>query len=169
MLDGGSSSGKSGIVRCLQTTLPEPWLSFSVDTLVEAMPPSMKGSGGGIEFASDGQVLTGKVFKKLDVAWSLGIAAMARAGANIIIDDVFLGQAASQDRWRGALGGLDVLWVGVRCDGSVAESREVARGDRVSGMARSQKYGILLSGKKENGTMVNETPPGANQRITKIN
>ena len=98
----------------------------------------MKNSGGGIEFAPDGQVVTGETFKKLDVTWSLGIAAMARAGANIIIDDVFLDQTASQDRWRSALDGLDVLWVGVRCDGSVAESREMTRGDRVVGMARSQ-------------------------------
>jgi chloramphenicol 3-O phosphotransferase len=36
------------------------------------------------------------------------------------------------------LGGLRVLWVGVRCDGAVAAGREVARGDRVIGMAASQ-------------------------------
>jgi chloramphenicol 3-O phosphotransferase len=29
-------------------------------------------------------------------------------------------------------------WVGVRCEGTVAAGREVARGDRVSGMAASQ-------------------------------
>jgi chloramphenicol 3-O phosphotransferase len=64
--------------------------------------------------------------------------ATARAGARIIIDEVFLGGAAGQQRWQKALDGLDVLWVGVRCDGAVAAGREIARGDRVQGMAASQ-------------------------------
>jgi chloramphenicol 3-O phosphotransferase len=63
---------------------------------------------------------------------------MARAGARVIIDDVFLGGAASQQRWQKALGGLAVLWVGVRCESAVAAGREVARGDRIQGMAASQ-------------------------------
>jgi len=63
---------------------------------------------------------------------------MAQAGARIIVDDVFLGGAASQQRWQQALGALRVLWVGVRCDGAVAAGREIARGDRSAGMAESQ-------------------------------
>lgn len=31
VLNGGSSSGKSGIARCLQALLPQPWISLSVD------------------------------------------------------------------------------------------------------------------------------------------
>jgi chloramphenicol 3-O-phosphotransferase len=42
VLNGGSSSGKSGIARCLQAILPDPWLAFGTDTLVEAMPASMR-------------------------------------------------------------------------------------------------------------------------------
>ena len=30
VLKGGSSSGKSGIARCLQAVLPDPWLVFGV-------------------------------------------------------------------------------------------------------------------------------------------
>jgi chloramphenicol 3-O phosphotransferase len=67
-----------------------------------------------------------------------GIATMARAGARIIIDDVFLSGAASQQRWQNALAGLTVLWVGVRCDSAVATGREIARADRTEGMAASQ-------------------------------
>ena len=67
-----------------------------------------------------------------------GIAAMARAGARIVVEDVFLGGAASQEPWRRALAGLDVLWVGVRCDAGVAAGREIARGDRTGGMAEAQ-------------------------------
>ena len=31
-----------------------------------------------------------------------------------------------------------MLWVGVRCDSAVAAGREIARGDRVTGMAAAQ-------------------------------
>ncbi|NNN35092.1 chloramphenicol phosphotransferase CPT [Streptomyces sp. S3(2020)] len=134
VLNGGSSSGKSGIVRCLQEVLPDPWLSFGIDSLVEAMP----GSGTGIEFAPDGEVNVGPEFRTLQKAWMTGIAAMVRGGARVIVDDVFLGGPDSQDGWREALTGLEVLWVGVRCDARVAAGREIVRGDRVRGMAEQQ-------------------------------
>jgi chloramphenicol 3-O phosphotransferase len=138
VLNGGSSSGKSGIVRCLQSVLRDPWLAFGVDTLVQAMPASMRTSDAGIEFAANGEVVVGPEFRTLEAAWIEGVAAMARAGARVIVDEVFLGGPASQRRWQQALGGLQVLWVGVRCESSVAAGREVARGDRVTGMAASQ-------------------------------
>ncbi|MFF0159307.1 chloramphenicol phosphotransferase CPT [Streptomyces sp. NPDC005263] len=136
VLNGGSSSGKSGIIRCLQAVLPDPWLALGTDTLVDAMP--VQTSVGGIEFAADGEVIIGPEFRTLEAAWIEGIAAMARAGARIIVDEVFLGGAYSQQRWQKAFGELRVLWVGVRCDGAVAAGREVARGDRTIGMAASQ-------------------------------
>ncbi|MGA8113338.1 MAG: chloramphenicol phosphotransferase CPT [Actinocatenispora sp.] len=138
VLNGGSSSGKSGIARCLQAVLPDPWLALGTDTLVEAMPLSMQTSETGIEFAADGAVSVGAEFRTLEAAWIQGVAGMARAGARVIVDEVFLGQAASQQRWQRALDGLDVLWVGVRCDSAVAAVREIARGDRARGMAASQ-------------------------------
>jgi chloramphenicol 3-O phosphotransferase len=138
ILNGGSSSGKSGIVRCLQAVLPEPWLAFGCDSFINALPARMEGSDNGIAFAADGGVSVGADFRALEAAWMEGVAAMARAGARVIIDDVFLGGAASQRRWQRALGGLDVLWVGVRCESAVAAGREVARGDRTAGMAVSQ-------------------------------
>ncbi|GFE19713.1 chloramphenicol phosphotransferase CPT [Streptomyces nigrescens] len=138
VLNGGSSSGKSGIARCLQAVLPDPWLAVGVDTLIEAMPVSMQTSDAGIEFAADGGVSVGPEFRTLEAAWMAGVTAMANAGARIIVDEVFLGGAASQQRWQKALGGLDVLWVGVRCESTVAAGREIARGNRVKGMAVSQ-------------------------------
>ena len=126
VLNGGSSSGKSSIARRLQELLPEPWLHLGADTMVSALPPWLLGGGEGIGGLDDG------------AAWTLGVAAMARAGAPVVVDEVFLGGAASQQRWRAALEGLDVLWVGVRCDPAVAAAREAARGDRVAGMAAAQ-------------------------------
>ncbi|MFE2166119.1 chloramphenicol phosphotransferase CPT [Streptomyces sp. NPDC059447] len=138
ILNGGSSSGKSGIVRCLQAELPDPWLAFGCDSFVDALPARMRASDDGINFDADGGVSVGAEFRALEEAWTEGIVAMARAGARIIVDDVFLGRAASQERWRKDLGDLDVLWVGVRCESAVAEGREIARGDRVRGMAAAQ-------------------------------
>ncbi|MCJ0875157.1 chloramphenicol phosphotransferase CPT [Streptomyces sp. AP-93] len=138
ILNGGSSSGKSGIVRCLQAVLPDPWLAFGCDSFVDAMPAKMQASDDGIVFAADGGVNVGADFRALEAAWMDGVVAMARAGARVIIDDVFLGGAASQQRWQKALGGLAVLWVGVRCESAVAAGREVARGDRIQGMAAAQ-------------------------------
>ncbi len=144
VLNGGSSSGKSSIARCLQELLPEPWLHIGADTMVDALPPSLRGGGegiGGLE-DGDGTVEVGPVFAALDAAWTIGVAAMARAGARIVVDEVFLGGASSQARWRAALEGLDVLWVGVHCDPAVAAEREAARGDRVAGMAAAQAEAV---------------------------
>jgi chloramphenicol 3-O phosphotransferase len=138
LLNGGSSSGKSGIVRCLQAVLPEPWLAFGVDNFVDALPAAMRDSDAGIEFKPDGDIAVGPVFRQLDTAWMAGSVAMCRAGGRVIVDDVFLGGAASQQRWKDAIGDLEVLWVGVRCDAEVAAGRELARGDRVVGMAALQ-------------------------------
>ena len=57
VLNGASSSGKSGIARCLQAVLPDPWLAFGTDNLVQAMPMSLQTSAAGIEFGKDGEVI----------------------------------------------------------------------------------------------------------------
>lgn len=132
VLNGGSSSGKSTLARALQHRLCEPWLSIGVDTLVDAMP------GEGIDICEDGAVEPDDTFARLEKAWMAGVAAMVEAGAKVIIDDVFLSGRESQDRWRRALTGLEVLWVGVHCDATTAEARERDRGDRVAGMAAKQ-------------------------------
>lgn len=137
VLNGGSSSGKSSIARRLQEVLPRPWLTIGTDDFVDALPPSMH-SGEGIEISADGGVQVGPEFRQLELAWIAGVVAMVDAGARVIVDEVFLGGAASQGRWRDALGDIDTLWVGVRCEPGTAAEREAARGDRVAGMAAAQ-------------------------------
>jgi chloramphenicol 3-O phosphotransferase len=138
LLNGGSSSGKTSIATSLQELLPTTWLRFSIDDLVEALPASLFTRSEGLTFGEDGEVRPGPEFQQLEAAWMQGIAAMARAGANVIIDDVFLSGVAARDRWQTALAGLSVLWVGVRCDPQVAAAREQARQDRNVGMAAAQ-------------------------------
>ncbi|MBC7558944.1 MAG: chloramphenicol phosphotransferase [Dermatophilaceae bacterium] len=138
VLNGASSSGKSSIAVELQGLLPRPFLTFGVDTLVAALPPASPAHEPGIAFGSDGVVAVGDRFRQLEHAWYQGLAAIARDDVGVIIDEVFLEGRESQDRLRSALGGLWVVWVGVRCDLEVAVAREVVRPERTRGMASSQ-------------------------------
>src|SRR5258705_12752972 len=72
VLNGGSSSGKSGIVRCLQAILPDPWLAFGVDSFVDAMPAAIRASDAGIEFGPNGEVVVGPMFRMLEAGWMEG-------------------------------------------------------------------------------------------------
>ncbi|WP_211356045.1 chloramphenicol phosphotransferase CPT family protein [Lapillicoccus jejuensis] len=132
VLNGGSSSGKTTIGRRLQELLPRPWLLVGVDDLIDVATSSL------ISYGPDGEVLLGDQWRAVETAWSRGVAEMARAGVGIIIDDVFLDGVVSQERTRTRLGGLEVLWVGVRCAPEIAAERERARGDRPVGMALGQ-------------------------------
>lgn len=138
ILNGGSSSGKTTLSKNLQNSLPEPWLRFSIDDLIESMPESMLQEDSGIKLGEDGSVSPGIKFQKLEAAWMHGIGEMARKGAKIIIDDVFLSGVEARKRWEFALEGQQVIWVGVFCDPDVAASREKERRDRIEGMALSQ-------------------------------
>jgi chloramphenicol 3-O phosphotransferase len=141
VLNGGSSSGKTTLAACLQDVFSEAWLRLSIDTLVDACPPSLFGEDG-LEFLPTGEVRVAAAFRRIEHAWMQGIAAMARAGARVIVDDVWLQGAAGQRRWRDALTGLRVLWVGVRCAPEVATERERRRDDRIAGMAASQALAV---------------------------
>lgn len=138
VLNGGSSSGKTSIARQLQAMLVEPWLAVSIDDFVDSLPPALQQSSDGVDVTSDGTVGVGSVFARLERAWAAGIAATARAGAPVVVDDVFLSGAASQARWRAALPDLPVAWVGVHCEPGIATQRESRRPDRAAGMAALQ-------------------------------
>jgi chloramphenicol 3-O phosphotransferase len=103
VLNGGSSSGKTSIGRSLQELLPQPWLLLGVDDLIDVAPSSL------VSYGPQGEVVLGDQWRALEAAWSRGVAAMARAGAGVIIDDIFLDVAVSQQRTSDYLEGLEVL------------------------------------------------------------
>ena len=137
VLNGGSSSGKSTLARTLQTVLPGIWLRLGVDTLVEACPPRLL-STDGLDLAADGRVNIGADFTAVEQLWMAGVARIAELGGQILIEDNFVSGPTGQTRWREALHRSAVGWIGVRCPPEVAERRELARGDRVQGMAADQ-------------------------------
>ncbi len=128
ILNGGSSSGKNPIAKCLQNSLPTSWLRFSIDDLIDAMPAAMFNTDRGIKFDSNGSVNPGTEFRSLESAWMHGIAEMVRGGARIIIDDVFITGIEAYNLWQVALEGCKVLWVGVFCEPAVSTSRETNGG-----------------------------------------
>jgi chloramphenicol 3-O phosphotransferase len=140
VLNGGSSAGKSSLAACLQERLDGTWLTLGVDDLIRALShgPADREGGGTIEFTPNGSVVVGEKFRHAEAAWYDGLAAMARAGTGVIVDDVFLDAGESQARLRKAFEGLAVIWVGVRCRPAIAEARELEREGRIRGMARDQ-------------------------------
>ncbi|MGH3400953.1 MAG: phosphotransferase-like protein [Acidimicrobiales bacterium] len=148
VLNGGSSSGKSSLARSLQELLAEPWASLGVDDLLASLAPSLIGDAPPqagrpplMAFEPDGTVHIEPAWRPVEAAWYTGVAAMARAGLGVIVEEVLLDGGTGQRRVAGALDGLSVLWVGVRCAPAVAAEREKSRTDpiaRIAGMATSQ-------------------------------
>jgi chloramphenicol 3-O phosphotransferase len=153
VLNGGSSSGKTSIARCIQRLLGPTWMTLGVDDLVRALPGGGEvddlvraqkdrdrhvGAQGPIEFEPDGSVTVGDDFRRAEASWYAGLAAIGRCGTGLIVDEVFIGGRSAQERLASALAGLPVAWVGVRCDPEVAAARERGRLDRVRGMAHLQ-------------------------------
>jgi chloramphenicol 3-O phosphotransferase len=138
VLNGGSSSGKSTLARELQELLPDLWLTFGVDSFIDALPGRGDSPRADITFRPNGDVQTAPEFSAREDLWRIGLAAMARGGAPLILDEVFLSGGATQTTMRATMEGLNVLWVGVHCDPAVAAGREAKRPDRVPGMARTQ-------------------------------
>jgi chloramphenicol 3-O phosphotransferase len=140
VLNGGSSAGKSSLATCLQERLDGTWVTLGIDDLIHALShgPADRGGGGTIDFAPDGSVSVGERFRRAEAAWYDGVAAMARSGLGVVVDDVFLDAGESQSRLRAAFEGLTVIWVGVQCRPDVAEARELEREGRIRGMARDQ-------------------------------
>ncbi|MGH3139876.1 MAG: phosphotransferase-like protein, partial [Gaiellales bacterium] len=95
VLNGGSSSGKSSIARCLQELLDEPWVTLGVDELLGALAPSLVGDAPPLpgrtpllRYGSDGAVVVDPAWGPVESAWYEGVAAMARAGLGVIVEEV---------------------------------------------------------------------------------
>jgi chloramphenicol 3-O phosphotransferase len=139
VLNGTSSAGKSTLAAGLQDALDGTWLCFGTDTLMASLPARLGSGNGGVGVGPDGAICFGADYRAAEAAWLVGLAAMTRSGARVILDEVFTEGAADQRRRREALVGLGVLWVGVRCDPAVTAARELARGDRQVGLSALQE------------------------------
>jgi chloramphenicol 3-O phosphotransferase len=150
ILNGASSSGKTTIAtafRDQRAAVGDFWLLIGIDDFLSKVPYAWKSAGPDRgPFAADGfqfgiareePVRAGSVGRQVLRAYQAGVAAAARVGLNVIVDEVVIDRT-SWDDWIDALAGLDVVWVGIRCSAEVAEERNQARGDRFLGLARAQ-------------------------------
>ena len=143
LLNGVGSVGKSSIAKALQTIAREPFLHVAMDAFLEMLPEALWGHPDGIVFETVQEggkpsviIRSGPAAEQLLGGMRQAIAAMARQGNNLIVDDVLLdGDNAA---YEAALAGLDVLRVGVFAPLEILEAREVARRDRMIGLARWQ-------------------------------
>ncbi len=143
LLNGVGSAGKSSIAKALQQITATPFLHMSMDAFIDMMPASMFEGPGGLTFDAiqeDGKpsvvIKTGPVAARVFLGMRFAIAAMARHGNDLIVDDVLLGR--DQAEYDEALAGLTVHWVGVFAPLDVLEAREKQRSDRMIGLSRWQ-------------------------------
>lgn len=149
LLNGSSSAGKTTLAVTLQQVLAEPYHHIALDQFRDGIagryrglnsPAGTPGARGlnvvPIEF--DGQTLTDVQFGDLGRQTLRGmrraIAAFAREGNNVIIDDLMFEREFLVD-YVEVLEGFDVVFVGVRCDLETVNSREAMRPGRFPGTA----------------------------------
>src|ERR1700722_11823592 len=89
VLNGGSSSGKSSLAASLQAPLDGTWLTLGGDDLIRALShgPLDRSAGGTLRITPEGSVVVGDAFRAAEVAWYEGLAAMARTGTGLIVDE----------------------------------------------------------------------------------
>ena len=149
-LNGTSSAGKSTLAGEMQSQLVARsmcWIVLGIDDFLGKLPAPWVGyfeagahADEGVSFERIGGDIifrAGPTGEAVLAGYRRSVAAVARCGVNVIVDDVVLDEQA-WTQWVSELGTLDPFWVRVDCPIEVCERRERARADRLPGLARSQ-------------------------------
>jgi chloramphenicol 3-O phosphotransferase len=149
LINGTSSSGKTTLARELQRIWPSPLLYLGIDMVIGMLPFAYTGEGGcatqgfAMRIGADERGPTahleiGPAGQKLNRHLAELASRLAGDGFDLVIDHVILDDPT--------LGELveelpaDRTWfIGVHCEGAVADAREQARDDRFAGTARTQR------------------------------
>ena len=145
LLNGCSSAGKTTLAHAIQWQNPEPMQYMALDQFRDGMPSRYRGmnSQGGEPGARGLNVvprggLTHLHFGDIGEAVLRGmrraVAAFATSGIDVVVDDLILERTFLID-YLEALDGLDVTFVGVRCDLATVNARERTRPGRFPGTA----------------------------------
>ena len=147
-LNGASSAGKTALGRALQDCLDEPYLLMGLDTCFAMVPAQWAGGPLGAHREQGFQYVDlpdedcksvcgisyGPVGLRMLKGFHRAVREFVQVGNPVIVDEMMLGPEV-RDHWFATLAGLDVVWVGVRCELDELERREVARKGR-PGLAR---------------------------------
>lgn len=145
-LNGCGSAGKTSIARAIQYLSKDSWLTFGVDTFISMLPHSPddkpdaryltfvpgvndRGPTMRVEVGLQGEQLFGLMpdFTNL----------LAGRGNNIIIDEALFDDSYLKSYIK-VLKGYIVYFVGVFCDLSAMQEREILRCDRAIGLSNDQ-------------------------------
>lgn len=126
-IHGPSSAGKTTLARAVQEQFDIPFLRFSFDVFREVLPKNHIKSG-----AFSWPDMRPAVFKGVHQC----LPALATAGNNILFEHVIETQEWL-DHLVQLLAGLDIFFVGLHCSLAELERREVQRGNRRIGEART--------------------------------
>ncbi|QGQ96419.1 chloramphenicol phosphotransferase [Paenibacillus psychroresistens] len=133
-LNGTSSSGKTSLAKALETILEEPYVYVSFDSIVE---PIINMYFTNIQAHEELGKAASLMIPKVASLLHHIVAALALLGKNVIVDHII-----TDKNWLiecvDILSDYPVTFVGVHCPLEELERRELARGDRAVGLAKSQ-------------------------------
>jgi chloramphenicol 3-O phosphotransferase len=141
-LNGCGSSGKTSIVKAIQHESSDLWLAFGVDTFIDMIPfgrqePYLKFIPGQNERGTTMHVELEAEGAKLFSVMPQFAEMLALHGNNLIIDEVLFDEEALK-AYVQHLKGYNVYYIGVFCDLTVMQEREVLRRDRCIGLSNDQ-------------------------------
>ena len=135
-LNGTSSSGKTTLLKALQTQLQEPYLDMGIDRFIWMMPARYLDRplwddvlGKAVQVGTSGLVLFSGMHHP--------IAATAKRGNNILADHVFV-EKAWVDECANLFVDMNAYLIGIQCPLEILEQRERDRKDLTLGQARAQ-------------------------------
>ena len=152
LLNGTSSAGKTTLALAFQRRAPEYWHYWALDQFRDGMPDRYRGLNSrdhepgarGLNvvpvehrLGSVSEIRFGDLGLKMLRGMRRAAASFARAGNNVVIDDLCLEPHYLQD-YIEAFEGLDVIFVGLRCSTDVLGKREATRLSRFPGTAIRQ-------------------------------
>ncbi|MEQ9505994.1 MAG: AAA family ATPase [Hyphomonas sp.] len=143
LLNGPGSAGKTSLAKALQRLTANPFLHVSMDTFLEMQPPRHDNHPDTFHWTTMDEggrprtaFRTGPKGAALMRGFRQSVASLAAEGWNVIADDVAV--ASDVDDYRTRLKSFAFAAVKVHAPLEVLEAREIARGDRMHGLARDQ-------------------------------
>lgn len=171
ILNGTSSAGKSSTAKALQKLADGCFLHVAFDTFLEMLPNHIWNHPDGIKLQqSDGPegpsvtVELGPLVLRTLSGMRSAVAALARQGNQLIVDDLMLSAHDQQD-YDNFLVGLEYRFVGLHAPLDVLEKRERERGDRLTGLARWQFDRVHKGLRYDLEIDTSQTPPEDCARI----
>ena len=135
-INGTSSSGKTTLLKALQTKFPEPYLDMGIDRFIWMLPKRYLDRPLWDEVLGKA-IHSGPLGLILFSGMHHAVAAAAGRGVNIIADHVLV-EKDWVDECAALFADMNAYLIGLHCPLEILEQRERERGDRTLGQAREQ-------------------------------